>query len=110
MIKMIIQMNNEKIMEKGEYSPEQIIAALDRIFFQKGIDKKELDLDIIEYVGHDNPTDFANFGKIMLGLKDQDWFMDNAKEWFYCSNDDSDDPEDFEKEDLLVHYGRKAVA
>ncbi len=46
----------------------------------------------------------------MLGLKEQNWFMDNAVTWLYCNSDDSDDPDDFDEEDLLVHYGKKAVA
>lgn len=36
--------------------------------------------------------------------------MDNANTWLYCNSDDSDDPNDFNEEDLLAHYGKKAVA
>ena len=45
----------------------------------------------------------------MLGLKEQSWFMDNAKTWLYCNSDDSDDPSEFNEEDLLVHYGIKVA-
>ncbi len=109
MIKMIIKMNEDKISKSGKYSIEQIYLALDRIFLQKGLQKKDTSLGI-EYCGHDNPADFACFGKIMLGLKDQNWFMDNADKWLYCSNDDSDDPRIFNDEDLLKHYKNKAIA
>ncbi len=34
--------------------------------------------------------------------------MDNADKWLYCNNDDSDDPNEFNVEDLLVHYREKA--
>ena len=108
MIKMVIKMNEEKISTSKEYTVERIYQALDRIFSNKGISNKGMDRTDtdrgIEYVGHDRPTDFAYFGKIMLGLKDQPWFMDNAKTWLYCNNDDSDNPTDFNEEDLLDHY------
>ena len=34
------------------------------------------------------------------------WFMDNANTWLYCNSDDSDNPKDFNEEDLLIHYGK----
>ena len=107
MIKMIIKMNDEKISSSNEYSHERIYSALDRIFAQKGMDRKETEKGV-EYSGSGKNTDFAYFGKIMLGLKKQPWFMDNVSEWLFCNSDDSDDPNDFNTEDLLVHYGRKA--
>ena len=75
MIKMIIQMNNEKLLRDPEFTEVQIDTAL-----------------------------------IMLGLKNQKWFMNNAKEWILCNSDDSDDPEYFDEEDLLAHYARNVVA
>ena len=108
MIKMIIKMNEEKISASKEYTLDRIYGALDRIFSNKGMYRKDTDRGI-EYAGHDRPTDFAYFGKIMLGLKEQSWFMDNAKTWLYCNSDDSDNPKDFNEEDLLVHYGKVIV-
>ena len=61
-----------------------------------------------EYLGNERPTDFGYFGQIMLGLKNQAWFMDNATTWLLCSNDDADDPKKFNKEDLLKHYATYA--
>ncbi len=108
MIKMIIKMNEEKISASNEYTIERVYQALDRIFFNKGMDRTDTECGI-EYVGHNRPTDFAFFGKIMLGLKDQPWFMDNVKTWLYCNSDDSDNPMDFNEEDLLIHYGNVVV-
>ena len=34
-------MNDQKIIEKGDYSLKQVYETLDRIFLQKGIEKKE---------------------------------------------------------------------
>ena len=103
MIKMIIKMNDEKIAEQHDYAIEQVYSNIDRIFKSKGMEKKEIDGGM-EYAGHELPTDFAYFGKIMIGLKKQPWFMDNASVWMFCSNDDSDDVNDFDEEDLLAHY------
>ena len=65
MIKMIIKMDEEKICTSDQYTIEQVYQALDRIFSDKGMDRTDTDRGI-EYVGHDRPTDFAYFGKIML--------------------------------------------
>lgn len=109
MIKMFIKMNEEKIKKSERYSLDKIYSALDRIFREKGL-KKVMASNGIEYYGSDRPVDFAYLGKIMLGLKNQEWFMDNVSEWLFCSNDDTDDDSIFNQEDLLVHYGRKAIA
>ena len=108
MIKMIIKMNDDKIEMSNQYTLDKIYAALDRIFSERGMERVDSAAGI-EYRGCERSTDFASFGKIMLGLKEQTWFMDNASEWLFCSNDDSDDPGVFNEEDLLVHYGRKAA-
>ena len=109
MIKMIIKLDEEKIDNNGNYSKDRINAALDRIFERTGMDKVSTAKGI-EYRGHNNPSDFARFGKVMLGLKDQAWFMDNALVWILCNSDDSDDPEVFDEEDLLAHYSKNVVA
>ena len=109
MIKMFIKLNEEKIKKSERYSLDKIYSALDRIFREKGL-KKVMASNGIEYYGSDRPVDFAYFGKIILGLKNQEWFMDNVSEWLFCSNDDTDDDSIFNQEDLLVHYGRKAIA
>ena len=109
MIKMLIKMDENRIKESEKYSLDKVYSALDRIFRDKGMVKVSTD-NGIEYCGNDRPIDFAYFGKIMIGLKKQDWFMDNVSEWLFCSNDDTDDANVFNQEDLLIHYGRKAIA
>ena len=109
MIKMIIRMNNDRIIDQGKYSVEQLYAAIDRIFVNKGMSRVDTDRGV-EYIGPGKSTDFAYFGKIMLGLKDQAWFMDNAEEWLYCDNEDSEDVSVFNEENLLAHYGHNIIA
>ena len=43
------------------------------------------------------------------GLKKQDWFVSNLSVWLLCTNEDSDDPGDFEEEDLVEYFGIKAA-
>ena len=33
--------------------------------------------------------------------------MDNVSVWRLCDSDDSDSPDDFNEEDLLIHYQEK---
>lgn len=105
MIKMIIKMDNDKINANPKYTTEKVYSTLDSIFTKKGMERFDTDMGI-EYRGHENPTDFALFGNIILGLKEQPWFMDNATTWLFCNNDDVDDPNNFCEENLLAHYGR----
>lgn len=109
MIKMIIKMDENRINNNPEYTVEKVYSAIDRIFTQRGMDRIDTNSGI-EYCGHEKPTDFAYFGKIMLGLKNQAWFMDNVTKWILCNSDDEDDPNDFSEEDLLAHYRGKAFA
>lgn len=50
MIKMIIEMNEDKIRSAKELTIEQIYAALDRIFSKRGMDKNITERGI-EYLG-----------------------------------------------------------
>ena len=109
MIKMIIQMDKDIIHNSSLYSDEKITNTLDHIFSETGMEKKETD-NGTEYCGRGVPSDFARFGKIMLGLKKQSWFMDNVTVWLLCNSDDSDNPEEFDEENLLEHYRNSVVA
>ena len=53
--------------------------------------------------------DFSLFGQIVNTLKRQAWFMDNVSVWRLCDSDDSDSPDDFNEEDLLIHYQEKTA-
>ena len=60
MIKMIIEMNEDKIRSAEKVTMEQIYAALDRIFSKRGMEKIVTERGI-EYLGHERSTDFAYF-------------------------------------------------
>ena len=61
------------------------------------------------YSGTGADTDYPNLGIILNGLKKQDWFVSNLSVWLLCTNEDSDDPGDFEEEDLVEYFGIKAA-
>lgn len=103
MVKMIIKMDEESINSSKEYSIEAIYATMDKIFQKRDMEKILIDGGF-EYCGKERPTDFGFFGQIVLGLKKQNWFMNNVKTWLLCTNDDVDNPKDFSEEDLLAYY------
>ena len=62
---------------------------------------------LLIYFDIGSTRDYGRFGRIVNTLKRQSWFMDNIDVWILCDNDGSDDPSEFDEEDLLDHYKRK---
>ncbi len=108
MIKMIIKMNDDKIVEDNEYTLERVYSGLDRIFSQFGYSSEKVDGNL-EYKGNGAPSDFGKFGRIYNGLRKQTWFIKNADTWLLCNSDDVDDPEDYSIEDLLHYNGNRVM-
>ena len=54
-------------------------------------------------------VDYPNLGIILNGLKKQEWFITNLSVWLLCTNEDSDDPSDFEEEDLVEYFGLRVA-
>lgn len=106
MIKMIIKMNDDKIIETNEYTLERVYSGLDRIFAQFGYNSEEVGGNL-EYKGSGDPSDFGKFGRIYNGLRKQTWFINNATTWLLCNSDDVEDPNDFSVEDLLNYDGSR---
>lgn len=71
MIKMEIEMNEKKIREDSEYTVEQIKSMVEEVAEMTGISKKD---NKGAFWGNGNNQDFANFGSIVLYLKEQQWF------------------------------------
>lgn len=108
MYKMIICLNEEKIIKESELKLETIYEKLDTIFGKRGF-TLSMDNDRRVYSGTGADTDYPNLGIILNGLKKQDWFISNLSVWLLCTNEDSDDPGDFEEEDLVEYFGIKAA-
>ena len=54
-------------------------------------------------------VNYPNLGIILNGLKKQEWFITNLSVWLLCTNEDSDDPSDFEEEDLVEYFGLRVA-
>ena len=106
MIKMIIKMNDDKIVADNVYTLERIYSGLDRIFSQFGYSSEKIGGNL-EYKGNGAASDFGKFGRIYNGLRKQTWFINNADTWLLCNSDDVEDPEDYSVDDLLNYDGNR---
>lgn len=107
MLKMMICMDNEKIAAEQKYHLESIYNTLNNTFHNAGLLRMEDNSGALVYRDCGRAKDFSLFGKIVNLLKKQAWFMDNVSVWRLYDSDDSDNPDDFNEEDLLTHYRKK---
>ncbi|MHC1722170.1 MAG: hypothetical protein AB9836_03070 [Aminipila sp.] len=96
-------MDDKKIINEGEYNISDIYNTIDNLFAECQLIKGQDG----EYLEKGTKDDFAHFWSAILTLKNQNWFMDNIKEWLWFNSDDADNPEDFEIDDLAEHYKNK---
>ena len=99
MMKMEIEIDEEKIIENNEYSVKEVYEKINDIAKNAGITKRE---KCGLFVGNDDEKDFAHFGIIILDLKNEEWFMLYVKKWIWYVEG--------EAEDILEHYRQKRVA
>ncbi|WP_343209425.1 hypothetical protein [Anaerolentibacter hominis] len=109
MLKMIIRMDDEKIKKEKKYHLERIYSTVDSAFAKMGLPRMEDTSGCLVYRDGGNDRDYGRFGQIVNTLKKQEWFMDNVTVWLLCDSDDSDNPNDYDEEDLLNHYRQKQV-
>ena len=82
---------------------------LDDGFADLGMLKVEDGSDTLMYYGINEAKDFANFGRMVLALKREEWFMDNVVVWRLYESDDTVDPDDFAVNDLVEYYRKKGL-
>ena len=107
MLKMIIRMDDDKITAEKKYHLDGIYSTLNSTFQTVGLPRIEDGSSSLVYRDCGRARDFSLFGKIVNTLKRQTWFMDNVLVWRLYDSDDSDNPDDFNEEDLLTHYKKK---
>ncbi|MDE7206555.1 MAG: hypothetical protein K2N90_05270 [Lachnospiraceae bacterium] len=76
----------KKIEKSGEYSVEQINAMVSEVARKKGITKRN---DEGLFIGNGDNKDFSNFGRIVLHLKDQEWFLPFVKTWVLYADEET---------------------
>ena len=107
MLKMMICMNQNKINSERKYNLDSIHEIIDNMFLNLGLPSAGHTSKQWVYRDNGDDRDYGRFGRIVNTLKRQEWFMDNVEAWRFFDSDDSDDPEDFNEEDLLSHYKQK---
>ena len=93
MVKMFIELNENKIKEEKIYNLEKLWAHLDARFANFGGYRDE--------TGWYTNGTFESFGAIMANLEEEEWFMDNVKTWLWRNTDYEEVPEDLYIEDIL---------
>lgn len=111
MIKMEIKFDEEKVTSAGSLNFNEIKERLDKIFLRFPFDKIVCADGTISYKGRGSRHDFALFGKNILLLKRQDWFMNNINKWLWFNSSNGNSEDDFSVEDILYFYtGRASLA
>ncbi|RBQ27623.1 hypothetical protein [Arcobacter sp. CECT 9188] len=81
-----IVMDEEKILREGKYTLEEIYKNIDDLAKFSRMKK----IDKYNYVSkNDTPSDLGCFA--YSNLEEQDWFIDNVKEWLWLDKEDGID-------------------
>lgn len=96
MMKMLVVMNEDKILREGRYDLNKINAYLEKLFSKRGMTRVE-----DNWYGNGN---FTTCGSLIVKLSSTEWFMDNIEQWLWY------DTEDRSMEDLKAHYSKEAVS
>ena len=81
-----IVMDEEKILREGKYTLEEIYKNIDDLAEFSRMKK----IDKYYYVSkNDSPTDLGCF--VWSNLEEQDWFIDNVKEWLWLDKEEGID-------------------
>lgn len=93
MMKMLITLDDDKIIREGKYDINKIHDYLDRQFEKTGMHK---DTDNWYSNG-----DFSSCGSMSIILSRKEWFLDNIKEWLWM------DASDASVDDLKAFYTKE---
>lgn len=96
MMKMLVEMDEDKIYREGRYDMDKINSHLGKLFSKRGMTKDEDNW----YVN----GNFTTCGSLIIKLSSADWFMDNIKQWLWY------DTEDRSTEDLKAHYSKEGIS
>ncbi len=95
MMKMLINLDENKIISEGKYDINKIHNYLSKSFEKRGMTK---DKDNWYINGN-----FTTCGSLIITLSQKEWFMDNIIDWLWYDSSDSS------IEDLKAHYGKEKV-
>lgn len=96
MMKMYIELDENKILNEGRYDLNKIKA-----YLYKAFEKRGMYLDEEGWYVNGN---FSTCGSLIVKLSRSAWFMDNVIQWLWYDTSDSS------TEDLKKHYYREKVS
>ena len=96
MMKMLIKLDEDKIVKEKKYDINKINSYLSSAFDKRGM---SMDKD-----GWYVNGDFTTCGAMTIILSDKDWFMDNVTDWVLMDTSDSS------TDDLKAFYSKKRLA
>lgn len=97
MLKIEIEMNEEKVLKEGKYDLNKMYEIIDGAFVRYGIVK----LDKGIYRDNGSNKDWANMWVVIFTLTEIDWFINNVSKLMWYNSDYSTDENDFAVEDVL---------
>ena len=93
MMKMLIELDENKILCEGKYSLDKMNSFISNAFKNRNMVK-----DTENWYANGN---FTSCGSLALILSKKDWFMTNVRRWLWY------DEEDGSTEDLKAHYSKE---
>ena len=96
MMKMLIELDENKILNDGKYDLDKINSYLSRAFAKRNMSKESSN-----WYTNGN---FTNCGSLILTLSQKDWFINNIKQWLWYDEDDES------IEDLKAHYKKETLS
>lgn len=99
MMKMLVKLNNSKILNDGIYSVETLENAVEEAYNDVGLYKDKNGF----YVG----GGFIEFGAIIMGLSRKKWFLENVEKWLWYNSDGQKSEDDFVIDDMAEYYKKE---
>lgn len=110
MIKVEIELDEQKIIDEDKYYPEEIMQCLDEAFLENG--QQILEADGFRRVyrdGGNTEKDFAVLSKLVLMFAKKKFFLPYAKKILWYNSDNGKDENDFMVEDWLEGFRKRGM-
>lgn len=91
MMKMLIQLDEERIRRDGKYDVAEMWRVIDEKFTAFQCDKEKQADGSVLYFGNANRDVFGDFFQIYAFLSREKWFAKYCSQWIMYSNEDDED-------------------
>jgi hypothetical protein len=107
MLKLEIALDEQKIIQVGEYTVDSIYSCLDKIFTENRLKKYEVVGTSHFYCDTGKKSDLADMFRCIFYLETQKWFMDYVTTWLLYDSYATNKENEFEIEDILAQSIRR---